>query len=283
MKKMMIKIKNVVKQIFKIIKKPVMLMLPGEVAFSLFLSIFPIITLVGFVASTLGVSIANLFEWFGTVLPKQIADMLLIQGNASSLNVVIFTIIGFFVASNGPQSILVASNVLYEEPQDNGIKRRVKAIIMTILLVFMLIMIAVILAFGNQILNFLLNFEGIKIVTTTIYNVFKVLKWPVMALFIFFIIKMIYTMLTPPHVSSKSTNLGAIFTTLGWMITTAIFSYYVVNIADYGIFYGSLSSIIIFIMWIYLLSYILVIGIGINSAIYLENKKEILKEKEDDK
>lgn len=273
MKKMMRKIKNIIKQIFTIIHKPVMLMLPGEVAFSLFLSIFPIITLVGFVASTLGVSIANLFEWFGTVLPKEIADMLLIQGSGSSLNVVIFTIIGFFVASNGPQSILVASNVLYEEPQDNSIKRRVKAIIMTILLVFMLIMIAVILAFGNQILDLLLNLESIKIVTITIFNIFKVLKWPVMALFIFFIIKMIYTILTPPYVSSKSTNMGAIFTTIGWIVTTAIFSYYVVNIANYGIFYGSLSSIIIFIMWIYLLSYILVIGIGINSAIYLESKK----------
>lgn len=274
MKKMIKKIKNIIKQIFTIINKPVMLMLPGEVAFSLFLSIFPIITLVGFVASSLGVSIANLFEWFGTVLPKEIADMLLIQGNGSSLNVVIFTIIGFFVASNGPQSILVASNVLYEEPQDNSIKRRVKAIIMTILLVFMLIMIAVILAFGNQILDLLLNLESIKIVTVTIFNLFKVLKWPVMALFIFFIIKMIYTILTPPYVSSKSTNMGAGFTTIGWIVTTAIFSYYAVNIANYGIFYGSLSSIIIFIMWIYLLSYILVIGIGINSAIYLESKKE---------
>ena len=274
MKKMTLKLKKFISRIFEIIKKPVMLMLPGQVAFSLFLSIFPIITLVGFVASAFNVSLANLIEWFGAVLPKDIANLLSIQGSGSGVNIVIFTIFGFFIASNGPESILISSNVLYEEPQDNSIKRRVKSIIMTILLVFMIIAIAVILAFGNQIINFLLNIKSMKIITVTLFNVFKILKWPVMAFFIFFTVKMIYTMLTPSHVKSKTTNLGAIFTTLGWIIVTAIYSYYVVNIADYGIFYGSLSTIIVFIIWIYILSYILVIGIGINSAVYIESKKE---------
>lgn len=267
-------IKNGIKKIYEITQKPAMLVLPGQVAFSLFLSIFPIITLIGFVATKFNVSLTNLIEWFGGVLPESLSEFLLIHGSANAGNIITFTIIGFFVASNGPWSLLVAINTIYEVPQDNEIKRRVKAIIMSMILVFMFIVIAVILAFGNQILVFLMSFDKLSLITKTIYNLFSALKWPIMALFIFFSLKIIFTMLTPPHVNSKSTNLGSLFTTIVWMIVTAIYSYYTVNFADYSLFYGSISSIITFMLWIYMLSYVLVIGISINSAVFMHNKQK---------
>lgn len=274
MKKILTKLTNAIKKIYRITQKPTMLVLPGQIAFSLFLSIFPIVTLVGFVASQFNVSLAKLIELFIGVLPSGISEFLKIHGTANAGNIIVFTIIGFFVASNGPWSILVATNTIYEVPQDNEIKRRIKAIIMTAILVFMFIVIAVILAFGNQILTFIMSIEKIQTITKTIYNLFSYLKWPIMALFIFFSLKIIFTMLTPAHVNSKSTNLGSIFTTIAWMIVTAIYSFYTVNFADYSVFYGSISSIIMFMVWIYMLSYILVIGISINSAVYMHNKQE---------
>ncbi len=274
MKKVLYNIKKAIKRIFDITQKPMMLILPGQIAFSLFLSLFPIITLIGFVASKFDVSLTNLIEWFGGVLPPSLSDFLLIHGTPSTGNIIVFTVIGFYVASNGPWSILVATNAIYEVPQDNEIKRRVKSIIMTIILVFMFIAISVILAFGNQILNFIMSIEKIQMITKTIYNLFSFLKWPIMALFIFFTLKIIFAMLIPPHVSNKTTNLGTLFTTLAWMIITAIYSFYTINIADYSVFYGSISTIIMFMVWIYMLSYVLVIGISINSAVYMHNKGE---------
>mgnify|MGYP004569245103 FL=1 len=268
------KVKKGIRKIYEITQKPTMLILPGQIAFSLFLSIFPIITLIGFVASKFDVSLTNLIEWFGGVLPPSLSKFLLIHGTASTGNIIVFTVIGFYVASNGSWSILVATNAIYEVPQDNEIKRRVKSIIMTIILVFMFIAISVILAFGNQILNFIMSIEKIQMITKTIYNLFSFLKWPIMALFIFFTLKIIFAMLIPPHVSNKTTNLGTLFTTLAWMIITAIYSFYTINIADYSVFYGSISTIIMFMVWIYMLSYVLVIGISINSAVYMHNKGE---------
>lgn len=267
-------IKNGIKKIYEVTQKPAMLILPGQIAFSLFLSIFPIITLIGYIASLFNVSLASLIEWFGGVLPESLSEFLVINETTNAGNIITFTLIGFYVASNGPWSLLVAINTIYEVPQDNEIKRRIKAIIMTMMLVFMFIIIAVILAFGNQILHFLMNIEKISIITKTIYNLFSLFKWPIMALFIFFSLKIVFTLLTPSHVNSKSTNLGSLFTTITWMVVTAIYSFYTVNFADYSIFYGSISSIITFILWIYMLSYVLVIGISINSAVYMHNKNE---------
>ena len=44
---------------------------------------------------------------------------------------------------------------------------------------------------------------------------------------------------------SKNTTKGAIFTTIGWIVATYIYSFYVTNFSTYDKFYGNLSSLII--------------------------------------
>ena len=85
---------------------------------------------------------------------------------------------------------------------------------------------------------------------------------------IFLVIKFIYTFAPDEFISSKYMNKGALFTTLGWIATTYIYSIYVSHFAHYTVFYGSISAIIAMMMWIYFLSYILVFGIVINVLDY---------------
>ena len=68
-------------------------------------------------------------------------------------------------------------------------------------------------------------------------------------------------------------NYGALFTTLGWVIITALYSYYISHFANYTMFYGSISTIIVMMIWIYFLSFVLVMGIAINSNVYNNTKK----------
>ena len=75
-------------------------------------------------------------------------------------------------------------------------------------------------------------------------------------------------------------NKGALFTTIGWIIVTAIYSFYISHFANYQMFYGGISTIIVMMIWIYFLSYILVMGIAINQANYSIDKKNEHKMKE---
>ena len=59
------------------------------------------------------------------------------------------------------------------------------------------------------------------------------------------------------------------------IMTDIIYSYYVTNISNYNLFYGSLSNIIVLMLWIYFLAYILVFVMAINVNTYknsLDNK-----------
>ena len=263
-------IKNFCTKMFAIINKPEMLILPANLAFFLVLSVIPIIILIGLIASTFSISLDSVINFINSNFPTQVAEIIttFISGKGIDFNVGFFTITAFILASNGPHSIIVTSNTLYNFKHGSYLNRRIKALILTIILVMLFIFIIVFLAFGNFIVKAIFEIGILKNFSSLVYSLFVYLKWPLAFFIIFFSIKLLYTIAPDQNVPSKYVNRGAIFTTLGWILITAIYSYYVAHFSKYDIFYGSLSNIIILMMWIYILSYILVLGIAINSNYY---------------
>lgn len=264
------RIKSVFKNLLEIIGKNEMRILPGNLAFFLVLSVVPIITLVGFIASFFNIDLNMIINAMQNTFPKEVSELLIpfISGKGIDINVGISMLTGFIIASNGAHSIIVASNTLYNIPNDDYLKRRIKAFLMTFLLVILFLFVVVVLAFGNHILAAILNLGIFKNIGSTIYPVFVYAKWPIAYFLIFFLLKVLFTMAPDERIPSRFVNKGVRFATLGWILATAIYSFYVNHFANYDIFYGGLSNIIILMIWIYILAYILVLGIAINTNNY---------------
>ncbi len=264
------RIKKNLKGLLSLISLNEMRILPAHLAFFMVLSVVPIITLIGFVASFFSISLDSIITALQNNIPKEITDLLLpfISGKGVDIGLGLSMFIVFLVASNGAHSLIVASNTLYKIKNSDYLKRRIKALFMTILLVFLFIFVVVVLAFGNNILSFILDLKIFEGISSSIYPIFVFVKWPVAYFLILFVLKIIFTVAPDHKIPSKYVNRGVQFTTLGWMIVTAIYSYYVSNFANYDIFYGGLSNVIVLMMWVYILAYILVLGIAINANIY---------------
>ena len=260
------KIKKLFKQLFNIIKKPEMKILPGQLAFFVVLSIIPTIVLIGLICSTFKVPFTNIINIIHDVLPEGIGSILIsfINGDELNLTMGISVIVGFVLASNGPRSIIVTSNTLYGIEHSNTVKQYIKSILLTIMLLLLVIFTLVVLAFGNEILNFILGLKLFSPISQSIYQIFVWLKWPIGLFIVFFTIKLIYSIAPDSYIPSKYNNRGSIFTTITWSIVTIGYSYYVTNFNNYNLFYGSLTNIILLMLWIYILSYILVVGMAIN-------------------
>ncbi len=258
----------------KIIQKPELRVLPGQLAFFLFLSVFPIITLIVFFASALSVSTDSIVQFMDTSVPKEIADLLLpyFIGNSVSIQVGFSMIVGFVVASNGAHSIIIASNALYKLDDSSYLNRRVKALFMTVILVFLFLFMLVILAFGNTILDFIFSLGLFQKIKGTIYIVYYILKWTLAIFVVFILVKLLYTMAPDATIKSKYVNIGALFSTISFAVVTTIYSYYVSHFGNYNMIYGGLSAIVILMIFVYILSYILVLGIAINTTYYQVEK-----------
>ena len=248
---------------------PAIRILPGTLAFFIVLSIFPIITLIAILCSKFSLATDNISNFFNIMLPSGVEELLVsIFSNVDDGMSIWFIIIGFIFASNGAHSIIIASNTLYNIKDSGFLKRRIKSLFLTIILISLILIILLVLAFGNIILKFILTLKIFSAVSNNIYILFIVLKWPLAIIIIFFLIKVIYTMAPDDTIPSKYVNKGSMFSTIGLIISTLIYSYYANNIADYSYIYGNLANIIILMIWLYILSYILMIGIAINASNY---------------
>lgn len=246
--------------------RPEMLVLPGQIAFFLFLSLVPTITLIGYTSSYLRLSTDLTSTLLSNLLGGEFAGLLSPMLRATSITPTFFITlgIGFFIASNGLSSIIVASNTIYGIKDSGFFKRRLKAIIMELIIVLLFLFILVVPLLGDSIINLLRYFNLDANTTSHIINVLNFLKGPFSWVVIFAFIKIIYTLAPDKKIPSHNVNGGAVFTTVGFVLITALYSYYIGEFANYSIFYGGLANIVILMLWVYLLSYVFVIGMAMN-------------------
>jgi len=66
---------------------------------------------------------------------------------------------------------------------------------------------------------------------------------------------------------------GCLITTFGFIIATMVFTYYVDRLANFHLIYGSLAIIIILLTWLYLVGWVINLGIQVNYVMQ-QNKNE---------
>ena len=260
------KIKRFIKNFWEVLNRREMLILPGHLAFSFILSIVPILTLISYGAAGLNLSIDFIQEFITKAFGSSISDMIIpiVSVEGMSLSFFITIIIGFITASNGASAVIITSNMIYGIEDKGYINRKIKAIVMTIFIVFLFLFILVFPLFGNKIIELVAYVNMNAEVTKKMQQIFSLLQGPFALFIIFIFIKIIYAMAPDVRIPSKNQTYGAAFTSIGWLVITWGYSFYINNYAHYSVLYGGLANLIILLLWFYFLADIFVIGMALN-------------------
>lgn len=273
------RLKRYYKKFLNIIKKPEMSILPGQLAFFVVLSVVPVITIIAYAASFFNVPMSFISDFFDKAFGSEIVNMIspmIDAGSQVDFQFFVFLIIAFYIASNGARSIIIAANSIYKIKNNNVIKRRVKSVMMTLIIVILVVFILIVPVFGNKIVDLILYMDINQNVSLKIIAILRILKGPVSWFVMFILIKFIYTMAPDKKIASANVTYGSLFTTFGWAIATAVYSFYISNYAsNYQLIYAGLSNIVILMLWLYILTTIFVWGLAINSN--TENELELAK------
>ncbi len=272
------RIKGDFKKLIKILKKPEMAILPANIAFYLILALIPLLTIVVLIASKFGISIDMVAALVENILPGEVSKVIIdaISGKGFDNHVGFFNIIAFVLASNGTYAMIITSNTLYKIKDSDYLKNRISSIIILTIIIILFIFLLVVPVFGENILSLMNQAKILKNYADEAIVIFNILKWPLSLLIIYFNIKLIYTIAPSKNIKSKETTVGALFTTIMWMISIGIFKFYIKYFARYDILYGNLASIIILMVWVYFISYIFVLGMAINVS--HKEEQELLEE-----
>jgi len=267
------------KKMLMLIKSPELRILPGQLAYFLIISLIPFVAMIGAIAGIFNISTSNITVDLGKSVPDVVINVInsLINGKGMNFNIAMFFATAFVLASNGMHSMIITANEIYKIENKDIISRRIKAILMMILLMLLFLFLLIVPVFGGAILSFIKNYVSDSNAIDFFYKVFQVCKYPFTVVVLYFNIKLLYVISPDDTIKAETTTYGSIFTTIGWIVASSIYSVYVGTFNTYNIFYGSISSILVLLIWVYILSYIFVLGLIINASYYktyIKNKEE---------
>ena len=234
-------------------------------AYFMFLSIIPIIILLCSLLPLTTLQKSDLLKAVSEVMPSPIVPMMssLIESLYNSTVGVtsIAAIVTVWSASKGMLSIMRGLNAMNGVVEDrNYFVQRILASFYTILLLIVLLLSLVFMVFGTTLVRLLNDRIPILDHLMSVAMHFKPLfSWGILTLE--FMVIYAYV----PNVKLKLTKQfpGALFTAISWNLFSWGFSVYIEQFNDFGV-YGSLSTIIVVMMWLYFCMYLLLVGAHIN-------------------
>ena len=274
MEKVNKKLGKFLSDVIKLIRKPVMSVLPGQLSFFLLLSIIPIILILGLIFSIVSISISDISQIIRDTLPAKTGSLLmpLLSGSGMDYNILIIVISALLLVSKGTRSIIRVADTIYGIKDKTTIRTVIKSFTLAVQLILLLAFLIVFPILGTRILHMLNNFKIVSNLTDNFIYMFNILKWPITMFVIYINLKIIYKISPNQAIPADSVTTGAAFTSILWVIITAGYSFYITHLTKYNIFYGGASNIIVLMLWIYLISYIFVLGMSINAS-YLKNQE----------
>ena len=202
----------------------------------------------------------------------------------SSTIIPITVIVALWSAGKGVLSISTGFNTIYGCPETrNYIYLRFRATFYTVLFLIAIILLLVMSVFGNSLNIFITShIPAIKHVANKLME----LRMAITPVVVIGFLLLIYKFLPNRKDLFRKQIPGAIFTAIGWLVISWVFSVYLDIFKGFSDMYGSLTTIVLIMLWLYFCMYCVLFGAQLN--IYMKDvlftgadKKETAEEKAD--
>jgi membrane protein len=262
----------VISELYDRLQKDEVTALGAQLTYYLILSFFPflifLLTLVAFTPVAATEVLALLFA----VLPESSYELVadIVEETVAATSPTLLSVgmlLAIWTSSSGMNAVIKGINKAYrsEEKRPFWVIRSL-SIVYTLIFGLLVIVTFVLIIFGQVIGRYLFELLLIPEYFKTSWNVGRVLipiGMMIMAL------SLLYKQAPNFRVRFAHTLPGAVFSTVGWLAASLLFSYYVNQFGNYSRAYGSIGGMIVLLIWLYISSVIIIVGGQLNAVLHL--------------
>ncbi len=239
----------------------------AQSALFIMISFFPLIMVILNLLQFLPISSEKFIELLLQAFPeifepyvRQIVNDLYEKSSGTMLTITLLTSI--WSASKGALSLVRGLNGVYNiEETRNYLVLRSIAFFYTVAMVILILASLFLLVLGNTLYHLLLNLMPWL---SSLLNLFINTRTISFLCFMILFFMLIYKAI-PARKSTMIIQLpGAVFSSVAWMLFSYGFSFYFNHFGNYSYMYGSLTAIVLIMLWLYFCMYILFLGGEIN-------------------
>jgi membrane protein len=250
----------------------------SSLSFSFFLALFPtvifVFTLIPYIPIK-GFQDA-LFNFIQTMMPKAAFDATkdtivdIVRKHHGKVLSVGFASTLYF-STNGFNAMINSFNATYHVIETrNWFMQRLVSLFMAIVTVVILAAAIAIFIYSERGIH-LLNHNHRKIA----HYLIPIGKWVVLSILSFCLISFNYYAGPKRKHGWKFFSAGSTLATIFIIVASLLFAYYVNTFGKYNKLYGSIGTLVVVMMWIYINSFILLLGFDLNASIYSAKKHKV--------
>jgi membrane protein len=197
-----------------------------------------------------------------TLIDERVHQLVTQPSGTLSTGLLVSFAITFWSAATGTKSVLSALNVAYDTTEQRGIVGfQLIALAMTLCAVTAAALAIAVLVFLPPVISFLgLSDHGGGLI--------KVISTVILIILVSGSIALLYRF-GPSRQPPPNQHIfpGAVLATALWLIASFALSFYVSNIASFGITYGPLGAVVAIMLWFYISAYAVLLGAELNAQL----------------
>jgi len=270
---------NVISFFFKGFQRGSLVTRASSIAFNLCLAIFP--TLILLFTLIPYIPIENLqdelLKLFGNILPENAYLAMestlvevLTQKSGGLLSLGLIATLIF--STNGIHALISAFNVTsHSFDTRSWLTQRLISFVLVFILLFLLSIAIFLIVFSKAGLNKLIELGFLRV--NIKFYLLEFGKWIIIIAVIFFAISFLYYLAPAKKTKWRFISAGSSLATILFIISSLGFSFFVNNFGQYNKIYGSIGTLIVILLWMYLNAITLLIGFELNVSISSANLK----------
>ena len=247
----------------------------AELAYFLILTFFPILICVNAFVGALDLDISMVLDWVEQFLPGGVAAILAdyVQYITQNQTMGMF-LAGLFMtlvsASAAVRALMKIMDDIYGRTNYPGFWGIVVSVVFSLFLLITIYLSIVVLLTGTWFLHFLERFLPIG---AAIWD-WQWLRFVLLFALVLLFILLLYRVSAPIGKPRPPVLTGAILASVALAGASILFSWFIGMSSRYSMVYGSLASVIILLVWLYLCGNILILGNVFNCVWYRRKKKK---------
>ncbi len=245
----------------------------AALSYYLIMTLFPMLICVQWILGALGEDIVLFLEGFSEIIPAGvlgiIEDYLTYTGSQSSGLLFIGIITAVFTGASAFRTLSDTLREIFESRGGNETARFLFSFVYAVLFLVAVYVFAIIVLGGRWLFNLLeplflkLDFIGFHAVAN-LWNWLRFVILDVVSAALLYTVYFCNAWRSPYKMKILP---GAVFGSLVFTVLSGFFSWFISSSVKYSAVYGSLASVIILMLWLYLLANIILIGALINKEL----------------
>ena len=248
----------------------------AALTYYLLFAMFPILIFTNNLLGMLNWNVAAISNVLLPVLPREVVSMLeayltYIRGESSSVLFWFSLAFSVWFPLLAVRSLTNDVRLAYQLGRPaNPVGYALRQMVFTIVFLVIVTLTLVLCILGRQFISTVAGWLGLGQslrISALGLNLWQYFRFLLLGALMFLILVMLYTAAEVRRTSIRTLLPGITLSLVSWLVISIGFSMYVENFGKYSIIYGALGTVIVLLIWLYMTSYLLILGAEFNAAL----------------